>query len=258
MKSKFWIIIAALVMCAPPISATTASAANTLTVRARFTPDKLGAPTNLSATAAFGSTTAGPQSPAVKVNVYGPRGMSVDTRGSGVCTATPAMLEELGPSACPADSRVGFGSGVGLFELGNKIREGRFTLEFFLAPAEHRQPVMLAYVNATSPVAYQTVIVAREAQGTGPYGMGITFDAPIPPTLPGALPGWEHRISITLGATHVAYYRTVRGKRRLVHVRGIVTPKRCPRGGFPVESEVEFADGTSAISRTTIPCPRVQ
>jgi hypothetical protein len=162
----------------------------------------------------------------------------------------------MGPSACPVDSRVGFGSGAGLFELANKIREGRFTLEFFLAPAQHRQLTMLIFVNATGSFAYQTVVIAREVQGTGPYGMGITFNAPIPPTLPGALPGWEHRISLTLGATHVAYYRTVRGKRTLVHVRGIILPRRCPRGGFPIESDVEFADGTSTISKTTSPCPR--
>jgi hypothetical protein len=255
MKSKFQLIGAVLLMCVPPISASAASAANTLTVHASFAPDKLGAPTNLSATAAFGSTTAGPQSPAVKVIVYGPRGLSIDTRGTRACTATPEMLEEVGPSACSADSRVGFGSGVGLFELASKIREGRFTLEFFLAPTEHGQLAMLIYVNAFSPVAYQTVVVAHGVQGTGPYGMGVTFDVPIPPALPEALPGWEHSVSITLGATDVAYYRTVHGKRRLVHVRGIVTPKRCPRGGFPVESKVEFADGSSAVSKTTIPCP---
>jgi hypothetical protein len=256
MTSRIRIVATVLLVCACLIPVSVTSAAQTLRVHARFTPEKLGAPTNLSATATFGPTAAGPQPPAVKVTLYGPKGMSVDTRGAGTCTATPDALQEIGPSACPVDSRIGFGSGVGLFEIANEIIKGHFTLEFFLAPSEHGHLVMLIYVNSVAPATGQKVLVAREVQGSSPYGIGITFGVSESPTLPGALPGWEERVSLTLGATHVAYYRPVRGSRRLVHVRGIVLPKRCPRGGFPIESGVEFADGTSTISKTTVPCPR--
>lgn len=250
------VLAAALVVCAWLLAPGVSPAAQTLRVQARFTPEKLGAPTNLSATATFGSTLAGPQPPAIKVTVFGPKGMSVDTRGAGTCTASPVKLLEAGPSACPADSRIGFGSGIGLFELAGEIIKGHYTLEFFLARAQAGHLAMLIYVNSTTPAAGQKVLIAREVNGPSPYGLGITFGVSESPTLPGALPGWEEHVSITLGAAHVAYYRTVHGKRRLFHVRGIVLPKRCPHGGFPIQSGVEFADGTSAIANTTVPCPR--
>ncbi len=256
MKLRIRIIAAALPICACLSLAAAAWATETLTVHAGFTPNRLGTPTNLSATATFGSTTTGLQSPAVKVTVYGPAGMSIDTRGAGTCTATPAVLLEAGPSACPASSRVGFGNGVGLFELASELIKGRFTLEFFLAPTEHGHLVILIYVNTRTPANDQKVMVAREMRGAEPYGTGLSFDVPITQSLPGASLGWEEHVSLTLGASHIAYYRTVHGRRKLVHVRGIVLPKKCPRGGFPIESEVGFADSTTTIAKTTIPCPR--
>jgi len=256
MKPTIRIVATALLVCGCLIPASVTSAAQTLRVHASFTPDKLGASTNLSATATFGSTTAGPQPPAVKVTLYGPKGMSVDTRGAGTCTATPATLEETGPSACPPSSRVGFGSGVGLFEIAKEIIDGHFTLEFFLAPSQAGHHVMLIYVNSVTPAAGQKVLVAREVQGPSPYGIGITFDVSEAPTLPGALPGWEEHVSLTFGASHVAYFKTVHGKRKLVHVKGIVLPKTCPHGGFPIEAQIGFADGTMTTTTTTVPCPR--
>ena len=59
----------------------------------------------------------------------------------------------------------------------------------------------------------------------------------------------------TFGATNVAYYETVHGKRTLVHLRGMISPKHCPSGGFPSEGIVEFANGTSLTVNPTIPSP---
>lgn len=256
MRLRIRIAAAALVVAVWLTLATIAWGTETLKVDAGFNPDKLGAPTNLSATATFGSTMTGPQSPAVKVSVYGPAGMAVDTRGAGRCTVTPTLLLETGPSACPQSSRIGFGAGIGLFELAQELIKGHFTLEFFLAPPEHGDVVILIYANTFTPADDQKVLVAREVRGSKPYGIGISFDVPITQSLPGASLGWEEHVSLTLGASHAAYYKTVHGTRKLVHVRGIVLPERCPRGGFPIESEVGFADGTTATAKTAIPCPR--
>lgn len=231
-------------------------AGETLSLHANFTPNRLGSPTNLSATATFGSTTPGPQSPATDVTAYGPAGMIVDTRGAGVCHTTPAALEAGGPGACPSDSRIGFGSATGLFEIANELLTGPFTLEFFLAPREHGHLVILIYVNGATPVSEQLVLVAREVRGPRPYGIGLSFHIPIVPTLPGASLGWVQHASLTMGSTHLAYFRTIHGKKKLVHVRGIVIPKTCRRGGFPMETQVGFADGSTTTATTTIPCPR--
>jgi hypothetical protein len=256
MKLNIRIAVAALMACTFLIVAAVAWAGETLTVHAGFTPDKLGGATNLSATAVFHSTTAGPQSPAVQLTAYGPAGMSVDTRGVSTCTATPEALQEAGPSACPASSRVGFGSGIGLTELANQDVPEHFTLEFFLAPSEHGHLAMLIYVDSFAPASDQKALVAHEVRGSKPYGIGITFEVPASPSLPGATLGWEEHVSLTLGASNAAYYKTTHGRRKLIHVKGIVLPKTCPRGGFPIEAMVSYADGTTGIAKTTTPCPR--
>jgi hypothetical protein len=247
--------LAALVTSVCLLLAPVASAAQTFSVSASFSPDRLDAPTNLSAVATFGSTLPGPLAPVTKVTAYGPAGMVVDTRGAGTCTAVASELRENGPSACPASSRVGFGRGVGLFEIAGEDIQGPFTLEFFLAPREGGHLVFLIYVNANSPASEQLVLVAREVQAPKPYGFGITFAIPIIPTLPGAALGWVNHVALTFGSTNIAYYKTVHGKKKLVHVRGIVIPKRCPRGGFPIAGQVGYADGTTGAAKTTIPCP---
>jgi hypothetical protein len=248
-------VAAAFLACAYLIVTPVAWAGEPPTIHARFTPDKLGASTNLSATVTFGSAPVAPQSPAVKVTAYGPAGMSVDTLGAGICTATPVMLQEAGPTICPASSRIGFGNGVGLFELGKEILPGHFTLEFFLAPSQQGHLVMLVYVNSVSPASDQIVLVAREVRGPKPYGVGITFDVPTIASLPGAGLGWEEHVSVSLGSAHVAYYKTVHGKRKLIHVRGIVLPGTCPHGGFPIEAQLGFADGTMTTATSVVSCP---
>jgi hypothetical protein len=60
---------------------------------------------------------------------------------------------------------------------------------------------------------------------------------------------------LTFGSKNVAYYGMVHGKRKLLHVKGIVIPKTCPHGGFPVQGDIAFADGTTTTANATIPCP---
>lgn len=256
MKPSIRILFAALLVCACLVLAAVAAASETFTVRARFTPDKLGVPTNLSVTATFASTTAGSLPPVTKVTAYAPAGMSVDVRGARTCTVTASQLQEAGPSACPAGSRIGFGSGTAKSELGGQFLTAPFTLEFFLAPSEGGRRAFLVYVNSSSPSLFDLGLVAREIRAPKPYGIGLTFTIPIVESLPGAGLGWVERALLTFGSSNIAYYRTVHGKRKLLHVKGIVAPRSCPRGGFPMEAMVEYADATTSTAKTTIPCPR--
>lgn len=256
MKPSTRIVVAASLVCACLILAAVAWASETFTVRAHFTPDKLGVPTNLSATATFASTTAGSLPPVTKVTAYAPAGMAVDVQGARTCTVSAVELQEVGPTACPADSRIGFGSGTAKSELGGQILSGPFTLEFFLAPSEGGRRAFLIYVNENSPSSFQLGLVGKETRAPKPYGIGLTFAIPIVPSLPGANLGWVERALLTFGASNVAYYRTVHGRRKLQHVKGLVAPRSCPRGGFPVEAMVEYANATTSTAKTTIPCPR--
>jgi hypothetical protein len=233
--------------------AAVAWAGETLTVHASFSPDELGTSTNLSLTASFLSSTGSPPSPIRKFVLYAPAGIEIDLHGTGTCA--PVTLEQRGPSGCPVDSRAGFGGGVGVLELPKETIHASYTLDLFFAPEEGRHLRLLIYASALAPVGVQFVLVARQIPAPRPYGLGFSVEVPPISTFPGAADASVESAFVTVGGANVAYYESVHGRRRLVRLRGMVVPKRCPRGGFPAEGTVDFADGTTLTVNPTIPCP---
>jgi hypothetical protein len=253
MTPKIRVLVAAILVCACLTIAAVAWAAETLTVHASFKPDKLGSPTNVSFTGQFVSTDGSPPSPITNITAYFPAGLEIDTRGAGTCTV--AALEASGPSGCPADSRVGFGGGVGLIELAKEIIHEPYTLDFFFGPSENGHLAVLAYVQAFTPASFELVLVAKEFPAPKPYGLGFSIAVPPIPTLPEASDASVGSAFLTFGAMNVAYYKTIHGKKTLLHVRGVVVPKTCPHGGFPIKATVDFADGSALTVNPTISCP---
>lgn len=232
----------------------TAWAGNSLTVQEAFTPDVLGAATNLSITAGFTSSADVPPAPISRMTLYGPAGLGIDARGAGMCSA--ATLEQRGPAGCPADSRVGFGGGVAVLALPGQLVREPFTLDFFFGSRTSGRLRLLAYASGISPVAAELVVAAREIPTPAPYGIGFTVEIPQVATIPGAEYVSIESAYATIGASDVAYYRTVRGRRMLVRVPGLIVPRRCPAGGFPTRGIAEFADGATFTVDPAIPCPR--
>jgi hypothetical protein len=251
--SKARALVAIGVLCTCLTAAAAAWAAETLEVTASFSPEKLGAPTNVHGTATIGSTTGSLPSPPAEITVMGPPGITVNTKGVGICT--PATLENRGPEGCPKTSKAGFGGGVGAYEIAHEINEEPFTLNFFRGPNENGHVVLLSYLNAVSPISVQLVLKAQVVKEPKPYGLGFTFTVPPIESVPGASNATAKSIFITLGAANAAYFEKVGGKRKLVHVKGIVLPKTCPKGGFPYQTRFLFEDGTTNTVTHTIPCP---
>jgi hypothetical protein len=246
------IIVATLVVCACLVAVAWAS--ETFTVSTYFTPDKLGASTNLSAKTVFAYSNESMPAAVDNVVAYGPAGLGVEVSGAGTCQKV--KLEQEGPSGCPSDSRIGFGGGLGLVEIAKDIVKEPFTLDFFLAPKENGHLAILIYVEAENPISVQLVLVAKEIHGSKPYGFGLSIKVPPITTLPGAPYASVETTEISLGSQKVTYYEKVHNKRELVHVKGLVVPKKCPVGGFPFEVTVSFLDGTSGTDKHTSPCPR--
>ena len=253
MLMRVRILAVALLACGCLLAVGVAWATETLTTHAAFSPDRLGSPTNLSVVGKFSVPVGGVPSPITKLTAYLPGGVTIDARGAGVCSA--AVLEARGPSACPADSRAGFGGGIGEFELAREIIHEPFTIDLFFGPREGGRLTFLALVEAHSPAIVELVLTAREVAAPKPYGIGFVVEVPPIPTLPEASNASVESAFVTLGSTNVAYYKTVHGKRSLVHVRGVVIPKSCPRGGFAMKAKLNFADGTALTTDPTIPCP---
>jgi hypothetical protein len=242
----------ALLACGCLALATVARASPTLSFHANLTPDALGVPTNISATAQFNSITS--QNPVTKVTVYVPPGFTEDLNGVGICTA--ATLEQLGPSGCPATSRAGFGGGVARLELPGETIHEPFTVDLFIASRDRRHLSFLAYAHGSSPASVELLLKAREIPAPRPYGLGFSIEVPPLPTIPGATDTSIESAFVTLGSPNVAYYKTVGGRRALVHVKGLIAPTSCPRGGFPFQGQIFFADGTSSASQALVPCPK--
>jgi hypothetical protein len=229
------------------------SSGETLLLHASFSPDRLGASTNLALTAKFVSSTGKPPSPVTRFMLYAPAGLEIDVRGTGTCTAS--VLDQQGPAGCPADSRAGFGGGVGVLELPGETIHEPYALDFFFAPRERGHLTLLVYASAIAPADVDFVLVAKQIPAPKPYGLAFSVEVPPISTIPGASNASIESAFVTVGGTHVAYYESVHGKRRLVHIRGLVEPKRCPRGGFPTEGKVDFADGSRLTINPRIPCP---
>src|SRR5438445_396267 len=102
-----------------------------------------------------------------------------------------------------------------------------------------------AMLAATSTAAAEETVQITRA-GFSPLGLGIPTNAF----------GSATSAFITLGAHNVAYYRKVHGRRTLFHVRGIILPKRCPPGGWPVASRFKFEDGSTVLATRSVSCPR--
>ncbi len=252
--SKFRVLVVAAVAFVCLVLAAATWAAETLEVTASFSPDKLGAPTNVHGSATIGSTSGPLPSPIAEATVMGPPGLTVNTKGVGVCSAVK-LEQTLEPSVCPKDSKAGYGGGIGAYEIGGQVNEEPFTLNFYRGPNEDGHLVILAYVNAVSPVSVQLVLKAQVVNEPKPYGLGFTFKVPPIESLPGASNATVKSIYITLGAPNAAYFEQVHGKRQLVHVKGIVVPKKCPKGGFPYKTQLTFEDGTTNAFTGTIKCP---
>jgi hypothetical protein len=144
---------------------------------------------------------------------------------------------------------------MGVLELPAETIHAPYTLDFFFAPSEDGRLRLLVYASVLAPAAVQFVIVARQVPAPKPYGLGFSVEVPPISTFPGASDASVESVFATFGGSNVAYYKTVHGKRRLVHLRGMVVPKRCPRGGFASKGTVDFADGTTLTVNPTIPCP---
>jgi hypothetical protein len=221
--------------------------------QAAFSPDLLGVPTNAFGSASIASTDHPVPSPITHVSVFGPAGVTLDLEGSGTCSAQ--LLEHVGPQGCPANSRAGFGGGQGVYEIGGEVIKETFAVEFFLSDNRPGHVAMLVYLTGHSPVQIELVFRASVINGPKPFGLGFSLDVPLIKVLPEASDASATTAFLTLGAHNVAYYRNVHGKRKLFHVRGIITPRKCPRGGWPVESQFSFQDGSTVTAKSAIRCP---
>jgi hypothetical protein len=235
--------------------AASATAAPTVTFKARAVPIPgfrgtgnilgHGAALQINYTIA-GSEYGGFPPPLIGINFYTPAGTQIHPRAFASCS--PSALENMGPSACPKRSKVTLaGTALGVVSFGSERVDERASIQGFFAPGG----TMQFYTAGSSPVSLEFLSPSHVASTRAPYAQKFVTSVPLIETVPGAPDASTLSIGVKIGAAFrkgkkVVYYGTV--------------PKRCPRGGFPVKSELLFA-GIAGLAPQTVsvttkaPCP---
>jgi hypothetical protein len=192
--------------------------------------------------------------PISQINFYLPAGATLHPQGFGACSE--ATLKNFGPVSCPRNSFASpVGNVLGEVTFGETRVPEQAELRAFFAP----RGGLLFYTAGHSPVALEIVSSGHFVNShKRPYGMELVTLVPPVASVPGAPLASVRRIRIKSGAA-------------MRRGRGIASygylPRRCPKGGFPVKTEVTFGGsfgperefGIPAQTLTATykaPCPR--
>jgi hypothetical protein len=222
------------------------SAAQGPSMTAKFTPEKLGAPTALSLGFQLGGEGLPP--PLTAVDLDYPANLGFLTSGLGLASCGSVELEEGGPSRCPANSVMGHGSALVEVKVGSEVLAETAQITLVAGASQDGSLRILICATALSPVA------ARFVMPTSLLSGHLHINVPLVPSLPGAPDLSVVRIQVTLGGK-LTYYQRAHGRMRAYHPKGIGLPTRCPRGGFRFAATFAFLPGTRAVAHTAVACP---
>jgi hypothetical protein len=129
-------------------------------------------------------------------------------------------------------------------------------IEAFMGPPHGANVVVLFYAEGEEPVYAQIVFEGELVAGSQTLGGSLDAAVPLIPSVAGGPPVSIVRVSSTIGPAGLTYYERVHGHTVSFHPRGVSVPLHCPHGGFAFAARFTFQDGTSALAKSTVPCPR--
>jgi hypothetical protein len=188
--------------------------------------------------------------PIIGVNLYLPDGSTLHPGGFPTCPKP--MLEQFGPVRCPKGSAAGpVGHALGFVTFGGERVEEEADISSFYAPGGGFE----FFTDGHTPVSLEILSGGRFRSLAGGSGFGkeLEVEVPLIASLPGAPYASAKTIDVTAGSAYRSAGKTIYYGR---------VPSSCPPGGFPVKTEVIFAeDGEPTKPETvtvsyTAPCPR--
>lgn len=220
-----------------------------------FIPNRLGQSTTLEFNAQITASSGRVPAPLTELDVSYPGSLGVAVGELGLATCTKKRLEALGAGGCPADSRMGEGSATAEIPIGPEILRETAKVAILRAPEQEGHLALLFYATGEIPVFAQIPFTGLLLPSPPPYGASIHINVPLVPSLPGGPDVSVIHLHATLGPLGLTYYEHTRGKLVSYKPRGILLPKRCPRGGFQFGATFAFLDGSSTTANTKVPCP---
>jgi hypothetical protein len=215
------------------------------------TGDILGAGTALEAEYQItGTEYQGSPPPIIGVNFYTPKGSILHT--SGFPTCSDATLEQFGPVKCPKGSSAGpTGRVVGFVTFGGERVIEEAELKSFYSPGGGIE----FFTDGHSPVSLEILSKGLYVNlgGAGGFGPEAKVTVPLVPSVPGAPFASVKSIVGKFGSAYKSHGKTIYYGR---------VPKTCPKGGFPLKTEVIFAENGEESKPETVdaeykaPCPR--
>ncbi|HEY4810088.1 MAG TPA: hypothetical protein VIH71_03425 [Solirubrobacteraceae bacterium] len=241
-----------------------ASAAPTVTFKAKAVPipkpgggnypntgDILGAGAAVEAEYGItGTEYDGSPPPLIGVNFYLPSGSKLHT--SGFPTCSKPTLEQFGPVKCSKGSAAGpVGSATGFVTFGGERVEETLEISSFYAPGGGLE----FFADGHSPVSLEILSAGHytNLSGGGGYGPELITEIPLVASVPGAPYASVKTIKVKAGSAYKSHGKTIYYGR---------VPTKCPKGGFPIKTEVIFAENGETSKPETVdatyksPCPR--
>ena len=240
-------------LCAPALCAlalpAAAPAAQHVAIGARFSPYRLGASAAMTLSMRVSTLGGALPSPLRSIDMSYPSDLGIATSGLGVASCTEAALEEHGPAGCPPNSIMGRGTAVARFRIGPEVFGESAAVGIVAGPSPDGRLHLLISATGLAPVA------ARIVMASTLLGGHFAIAVPLVPSLPGGEAVSVIAVRATLGS-NLRYTERRHGRTVRYTPKGILLPRRCPRGGFRFAGRFAFQDGSSARGQTTIACPR--
>jgi len=241
-----------LVCCWVPASA---GATQTVTLHTSFSPNKLGASTTIGFGFQIASAGGGLPSPVTGLSLHLPVGIDYVSTTLGLAICQPADLLARGLSACPPNSRLGFGSALVEVPFGTGAGHEIPEIQALMGPSHNGNIVVLFYANGQSPVSAQIIFQGELISGSESLGGSLNAVIPLIPSVTNGPPVSILETQATIGPSHLTYYTHRHGKKVAFHPKGVSEPRSCPPGGFVFSADFTFLDGTSTVANSVVPCP---
>jgi hypothetical protein len=195
----------------------------------------------------YGATPQKPEGgipPLAAVNFYLPAGAKINSSGFTKCAE--ATLKNTGPTGCPKTAVASpVGNALGEVSFGAERVPETATLQAFFGSNNG----LLFYVQGSTPVSLEFVssgtYTSFNKEG---YGLELKTTVPAIATVPGAPFASTKEINIKVGAA------IKKGKKLLSYG---TLPKTCPKGGFPLKSELIFGGSYGGEREFGIPAETV-
>jgi len=232
-----------------------AAASPAATLRATLQPETLGASTTVSVGFRIAASPEPEPSPLSSFAVRLPAGMGFAGSTLGLATCSEQTLLTEGAGACPRESVMGFGSAQVQAPFGSQVVRETGRVSIFMTQPVDRRTTMLFYFDGREPVIAPLVLQTEILTPESTFDSVLSTEIPPIPTAPGGASVSILSLRADIGPSHVWYLRRVHGRTIAYHPRGLNVPETCLRGGFVFTGVFRFQDGSSATSRSVVPCP---